>query len=112
MTAAGRTTWLIAAESKRPTMTWYLRISASFHLFSGLTNSSRMPAGSLSKAASVGAKSVNGPGSLSVGIRSAAVRARISVVNCPLAMAVSTISCAGTNEELFLNRRSLRDQEL
>ena len=48
--------------------------------------------GSLANASSVGAKTVNGPGPLSVGTRPAAVRAAASVLNDPAPTAVSTMS--------------------
>ncbi len=51
------------SEYTRPETTWYLRIAASFALFSGLSSDSTVPSGSAAKAASVGAKTVNGPSS-------------------------------------------------
>ena len=50
-----------------------------------------MPAGSLEKASSVGAKTVNGPAPLSVSLRPAASMARASMVNDPALIAVSRI---------------------
>src|SRR5438270_4028939 len=52
----------------------------SVSLFSGLTSVSTVPAGSLAKAALVGAKTVNGPGLDSVSTRPAALTAATSVV--------------------------------
>jgi hypothetical protein len=49
-------------------------------LFSGFTRVSTVPAGSLAKAALVGAKTVKGPGLESVSTRSAALTAATSVV--------------------------------
>src|SRR6187399_1302994 len=70
----------------------------SLALFSGLSSDSTVPAGSLAKASSVGANTVNGPAPFSVVTRSAAVSAAASVLNEPAATAVSTMSfdCADT----------------
>jgi len=51
-----------------------------------------VPAGSLAKASSVGAKTVKGPGPFNVSTRSAALRAAARVLNEPAATAVSTMS--------------------
>src|SRR3954465_3350687 len=69
-----------------------VRIAVSFSLFSGFSSVSTVPAGSLAKASSVGAKTVNGPGPLSVSTSPAACRAAASVLNDPAATAVSTMS--------------------
>ncbi len=53
-----------------------------------------MPAGSFANAASVGAKTVNGPGPLRVSTRPAALTAVTSVLNWPAPTAVSTMSWA------------------
>ena len=76
----------------RPGTTWYLRIATSFALFSGFKRLSTVPAGSLAKAASVGAKTVNGPGPFSVSTSPAAWSAAARVWNEPAATAVSTMS--------------------
>lgn len=81
--AAGRR-WL-------PT-TWYWRRLISWCLFSGLSKLLRTPGGSLAKAASVGANSVNGPRPFNVPTRPAAWRAAARVLNWPLLIAVWTIS--------------------
>ncbi len=52
----------------------------SVALFSGLTSVSTVPAGSAANASLVGAKTVNGPGLLSVSTRPAALTAATSVV--------------------------------
>ena len=51
-----------------------------------------MPAGSLAKAASVGAKTVNGPGPFRIETRPAPSSAAAKVLNWPVAAAVSTTS--------------------
>jgi hypothetical protein len=65
---------------------------ASFAWFSGFTRFSTVPAGSFAKAASEGAKTVNGPLPFRVSVRPAAVTAATRVLNEPAAMAVSTMS--------------------
>lgn len=60
-------------------------------LFSGLRSISTVPFGSLAKAASVGAKTVNGPSPCSTSTKSAAFRAAVSVLKEPFAVATSTI---------------------
>ena len=72
--------------------TWYVRIATSFSLFSGLSRSSTVPAGSLANASSVGAKTVNGPVPFSVSTSPAAFSAAVSVLKLPAATAVSTMS--------------------
>src|ERR1700722_3457179 len=67
-------------------------MATSLALFSGLRRSSMVPGGSLAKAASVGAKTVNGPAPLSVSTSPAALIAATSVLKLPAATAVSTIS--------------------
>ncbi len=65
----------------------------SLALFSGLSRVSSVPAGSLAKASSVGANTVNGPGPFSVSTSPAAFTAATRVLNFP-ATAVSTMSAA------------------
>jgi hypothetical protein len=72
-----------------------VRIEVSLALFSGLSSDSTVPAGSLAKAASVGANTVNGPGPLRVSTRPAALSAVARVLKLPAATAVSTMSAAG-----------------
>jgi len=60
----------------------------SFSLFSGFTKSSTVPAGSLSKAALVGANTVNGPALLNAVTKSAAFTAATNVVWSLLPIAV------------------------
>ena len=74
-----------------PGTTWYVRIWVSWPDGS-LSSVSRVPLGSAPNAASVGAKTVNGPAPLRVSTRSAAVSALASVVKSPAATAVSTMS--------------------
>src|SRR3954447_10081344 len=75
-----------------PGTTWYVRICVTLALFSGFSRLSSVPAGRAAKAASVGAKTVNGPGPLSVSTRPAAWTALTNVPNWPAATAVSTTS--------------------
>src|SRR3989344_3942674 len=67
----------------------------SVALFSGFTSVSTVPAGSLANAASVGAKTVNGPGDASVSTRPAALTAATSVLRFGAALASSTMFLAG-----------------
>ena len=60
-------------------------------LFLGISNLSNTPLGNALNAASVGAKTVNGPGLESVSTRSAAFTAATSVLNDPAPEATSTI---------------------
>ena len=57
-----------------------------------LSNASTVPAGSLAKASSVGAKTVKGPAPLRVSTKPAAVTAATRVVKEPAETAVSTMS--------------------
>ena len=75
-----------------PETTWYVRMPVSLALFSGLMSSSTVPAGSLAKASSVGAKTVNGPGDFMVSTRPAAPSAAARVLKVPAPTAVSTMS--------------------
>ena len=81
-------------------------MAASLALFSGLSRSSRVPAGSLANAASVGANTVNGPLPFKVSTSPAACSAVARVLNDPAATAVSTMSfvadaaLTGVNEDV------------
>eukprot|EP00900_Chrysochromulina_parva_P018519 jgi/Chrpa1/26669/Chrysochromulina_OHIO_Genome00008204-RA len=75
-----------------PGTTWYVRMAASLALFSGLRRSSMVPAGSLAKAASVGANTVKGPTLFMVSTRPAAPSAAARVLKAPAPPAVSTMS--------------------
>ena len=75
-----------------PDTTWYVRMAASIALFSGLISSSTVPAGSLAKAASVGANTVNGPALFIVSTRPAAPSAAARVLKAPAPTAVSMMS--------------------
>ena len=69
---------------------------ASFALFSGLSRSAKVAAGILANASSVGAKTVNGPGPLSVSTKPAALTAASRVLNLPALSATAGIeSVAG-----------------
>src|SRR5271157_2795576 len=81
-----------SAARTLPGITWYLRMAISLSLFSGLRRLSTVPSGSLAKASSVGARTVNGPWPLSVSTRSAALTAATRVLNEPAPTAVSTMS--------------------
>src|SRR3954471_19309395 len=67
----------------------------SMGLFSGLSKVSTVPAGSAANAALVGAKTVNGPGPLSVSTRPAAFTAATSVVWSLELTALSMMSLVG-----------------
>src|SRR3954470_22957632 len=75
-----------------PETTWYRRIFLS--AAGSLSRPSSVPAGSAAKAASVGAKTVNGPVPWGVSTRPAALTAASSVLNEPASVAVSTMSLA------------------
>src|SRR5271157_3144698 len=71
---------------------------ASMALFSGLSKFSKVPLGSLAKASSVGAKTVNGPLPFNASTNPAAWMAATKVLNFPLAIATSTMvlgTCVG-----------------
>src|SRR5665811_2023804 len=72
-----------------PDATWYVSILVSSFL--SCNKLSNAPKGSFANAASVGAKTVNGPGPLSVSTRSAACTAFTSGVEFSASIAVSTI---------------------
>jgi len=63
-----------------PTNTWYCKMSFSFSLFYGFIKSSTVPFGSLSNAALVGAKTVNGPAFDKASTNSACFTAATKVV--------------------------------
>ena len=71
--------------------TWKVRIAVRVSRFSGCSSSARRSWGSLAKASSVGAKTVNGPGSFRASVRPAASTAATSVSKRPSAVAVSRI---------------------
>src|SRR5271157_3997334 len=81
-----------SAARTLPGITWYLRMAVLLSLVSGLRRLSTVPSGSLAKASSVGARTVNGPWPLSVSTRSAALTAATRVLNEPAPTAVSTMS--------------------
>ncbi len=84
------TTW---SEVTLPETTWYRR--TCFRAAGSASRVSSVPAGRAAKAASVGAKTVNGPGPCSVSTNPAAVAALSRVPNEPAALAVATMSPAG-----------------
>ena len=92
LTDAGLIAPVMSDDMTVPDTTWSVRIEVSLALFSGLTRLSTVPAGSLAKASSEGANTVNGPAPFSVSPRSAAVTAATSVLKLPAATAVSTMS--------------------
>ena len=73
-----------------PLTTWYRRISVSAPVGSA-TRALMVLAGRAAKAASVGAKTVKGPGLLKVSTRPAAETAAIRLPKFPFASAMSTI---------------------
>ena len=82
---------ITSAAITLPASTWYVRIAVSLGMsFSRL---STVPAGSLAKASSVGANTVNGPAPFSVGIRPATVTAAAKDLKVPAATAESMLSC-------------------
>ena len=68
-----------------PGTTWYVRIEVSLGM--SFRRASTVPGGSLANAASVGAKTVNGPALLRVGTNPAAVKAAARVLKEPAATA-------------------------
>lgn len=78
-------------EATLPATTWYVRMSLSFPLFSGLRSISSVPLGSFLNASSEGANTVNGPSPFSASTSPAAFNAATSVGNCFELTAVSTI---------------------
>src|ERR1700728_1788146 len=78
-----------------PETTWEVRILVRMVLFSGLTRVSTVPAGSLAKASSVGAKTVKGPGLLRVSTRPAALTAATRVLWIGELTAFSTMVLEG-----------------
>lgn len=69
-------------------------MAASLRLFFGSNRLSTVPFGNFAKAASVGAKTANGPLPLNVGARPVAFAADNSLLNCPALYAVSTMFAA------------------
>ena len=67
-------------------------MSTSLSLFSGFSREASVSLGSLAKASSFGANTVNGPFPLRVSINPPAVSAAARVLKLPLLTAVSTIS--------------------
>jgi hypothetical protein len=86
-----------------PATTWYVRMAVSFGM--SFRRASTVPAGSLAKASSVGANTVNGPAPFSVGTSPAAVTAAASVLNEPAATAVSTMSFMCVSVPMGAHRR-------
>merc|ERR1712019_267421 len=60
--------------------TWYVSTSTNWSLFSGFRSESKVPAGNAANAEFTGAKTVNGPGELSVSTKSPATTAATSVL--------------------------------
>src|SRR6478752_2261364 len=85
------------SDVTEPETTWYSRIFLS--AAGSLRRPSSVPAGSAAKAASVGAKTVNGPLPWSVSTRPAALTAARRVLNDPASVAVSTMSWAMASAE-------------
>jgi hypothetical protein len=75
---------------------------------SGFRRSSTVPSGSLAKASSVGAKTVNGPSDFRVSTRPAAPSAAARVPNEPAPTAVSTISIISMEMEAIWHRMTTR----
>src|SRR5688572_4441320 len=80
---------VISAETVFPDRTWYVRIEVNASLFA--SNDSTVPAGNFAKAASVGAKTVNGPAPCSVSARPAALTAATRVLKLPFSEATCTM---------------------
>jgi hypothetical protein len=90
-----------------PEITWYLRILDSVSLFSGLRRLASTPAGSLLKASLVGARTVNGPLSDKVSVKSAALMALTRVDRVASELAVPTmLVCA--EALIFVTRVKVR----
>src|SRR4051794_38816784 len=87
-------------------------MAASFALFSGLSRDSMVPAGSLAKASSVGASTVNGPVPFRVLTRSAAWTAATRVLNLPAPTAVSTRSFSAANAGVVREQANTRPRNL
>jgi len=82
--------WATSAAITLPGTTWYVSISCSIWIFSGLSSISTVPAGSLANAASVGANTVNGPSDERVSTSPASATAVTSVVWISDQIAIST----------------------
>src|SRR5271166_5911172 len=91
-----------SAAINLPGRTWYVSTATSFSLFSGLSRFSTVPAGSLAKASSVGAKTVKGPLPFKVSTSPAAFTAATRVLNCPAAAATPTMVFCSAAETVFM----------
>src|SRR6056297_740511 len=90
-------------ESALPLMTWYFRISASCWRFSSANRNCTVAVGSLLNAASVGAKTVNGPLVSNVCARPAAFSAVSSSVKLPaLSSLTAMLTDLGAGRGFFL----------
>ena len=76
--------------------TFSVRMLCSLALFSGLSKDSSVPGGSLAKASSVGAKTVNGPGPFSVCTSPAALTAATRVLKFPSDNSLNDVGCGGS----------------
>src|SRR3954454_3905774 len=76
-------------------------MAASCALFSGFSRFLTVPAGSLAKAWSVGANTVNGPGPSRVAVSPAALIAAVNVLNWPAATAVLTMSLSAVRAKVL-----------
>jgi hypothetical protein len=93
-----------------------VRIETSLALFAGLKRLSTGALGSLAKASSVGANTVNGPALCSVSASPAALMAATNVLNCPAPAAIWTMffSCLSpawadpTKKRLAASERAVR----
>jgi len=86
-----------SVESTWAGSTWYVKMSTSWSLFSGLSKVSRVPSGRAPKASLVGAKTVNGPGELNVSARSPATTAATNVDKLSTDWANSTMLTVGAS---------------
>lgn len=80
------------AASSFPATTWYLRMEMSSSLFSCFKRLAMVAEGSLAKASSAGAKTVNGSAPFKTTSGFAEVKAAASVLKVPAAIAVSIVS--------------------
>merc|ERR1739848_778938 len=78
--------------------TWYVKMSTSWSLFSGLSKVSTVPSGRAPKASLVGANTVNGPGELRVSARSPATTAATKVDKLSTDWANSTMFTVGSSD--------------
>src|SRR5271165_3753355 len=91
-----------SAAINLPGRTWYVSTATSFSLFSGLSRFSTVPAGSLAKASSVGAKTVKGPLPFKVSTSPAAFTAATRVLNCPAPAATPKMVFCSAAERLLM----------